>query len=148
MRKISNIIIHHSASSFGCAQIIRNWHVQGNGWKDIGYHFVIGNGRMHGDHYVSSFDGMVEPGRPLTQQGAHVKGYNKESIGICMVGNGKFTNEQFFSLLNLVDEMSNMFNIPVDKIFNHSDFSNKACPGFNVRDITNIIFSDYYVRLK
>ena len=48
MRKISKIIIHCSATPEGkdfTVQQIRQWHTapkpKGNGWRDIGYHFVI-----------------------------------------------------------------------------------------------------------
>ena len=62
MRKIDEIIIHCAATpegkNFTVAQI-RDWHVNGNGWKDIGYHYVI---------YL---DGSVHKGRPIEQVGAH-----------------------------------------------------------------------------
>ena len=53
---------------------IRRWHVQGNGWRDIGYHHVIGRG---GEHAT---------GRPETAIGAHVIGHNAGTIGICLIG--------------------------------------------------------------
>ena len=77
MRPINEIIIHCSATAEGKdfkAADIRRWHVQGNGWKDIGYHFVI------------DLDGTVEVGRPVAQQGAHCTNHNKTTIGICYVG--------------------------------------------------------------
>ena len=35
MRKINKIIIHCSASDFGNAQRVREWHLE-RGWSDIG----------------------------------------------------------------------------------------------------------------
>ena len=57
MRAINNIILHCSATQEGLdigVDTIRRWHVTGNGWKDVGYHFII------------KLDGTVEDGRPLT----------------------------------------------------------------------------------
>ena len=44
------------------------------GTRDIGYHFVIQR------------NGEVDEGRPIEQTGAHVKGHNHDSIGICYIG--------------------------------------------------------------
>ena len=80
MRKITEFIIHCSATREGqdvTAADIRRWHVQGNGWKDIGYHFVI------------RLDGTIELGRPIAEVGAQCAGHNAESIGICYVGGMK-----------------------------------------------------------
>ena len=75
-RKINSIIIHHSASpSTTTLEQIRKWHVEDNGWNDIGYHFIITD------------DGTIHEGRPLSKVGAHTKGKNRYSIGICVVGN-------------------------------------------------------------
>ena len=55
MRKIDKIIIHCSATpglkNFDVKDI-RDWHVNGNGWSDVGYHYVI------------KLDGEVQLGRP------------------------------------------------------------------------------------
>ena len=77
MRKIDKIIIHCSATpkhkDFS-AETIRDWHVKGNGWDDIGYHYVV------------RLDGSLEYGRPVQVPGAHCRGENKSSIGICYIG--------------------------------------------------------------
>ena len=70
---VKNAILHCSATPAGRphnAAEIRRWHVDGNGWSDIGYHYVI------------LIDGTVEAGRPLWRKGAHTKGHNND-IGIC-----------------------------------------------------------------
>ena len=41
---------------------------------------------MIGYNYLIDLDGTVETGRPLTMTGAHCKGWNDRSIGICYVG--------------------------------------------------------------
>ena len=76
MRFFNDIIIHCSATCEDKdikASDIRRWHKQ-DGFEDIGYHYVI------------DLDGTVEVGRPQDQIGAHCKGHNKDSIGICYIG--------------------------------------------------------------
>ena len=113
------------------------------GWRDIGYHFVIRR------------DGTIESGRPLERTGAHVKGHNKDSIGICMEGGlndkGKpknnFIDKQFNSLKLLIDGFKFQFNINIENIKGHRDYSPdknkdgvitknewlKECPCFDVQ---------------
>ena len=56
------------------------------GWDGIGYHKIINR------------SGKIENGRPEYWVGAHVKGRNNISLGVCLIGKNKFTNEQFVSL--------------------------------------------------
>ena len=77
MRDLNRIILHCSATREGkdfSVDTIRGWHVNGNGWSDIGYHWVI------------RIDGSIEVGRPLEKSGAHTKGHNKDSVGVCYIG--------------------------------------------------------------
>lgn len=132
MRTIDEIIIHCSATAEGKdfkAADIRRWHVQGNGWQDIGYHFVI------------DLDGMVEVGRPVAKQGAHCSGHNKTTIGICYVGgcaaDGKTpkdtrTDAQKRSLRELVAVLRSCFPT-IRKVSGHREYANKACPSFDVK---------------
>ena len=135
MRVINKIIIHCAATPEGkdyTVDQIRQWHTtpkpNGNGWKDIGYHFVIYR------------DGSVHPGRPIEQIGAHTSGYNANSIGICYIGgcakDGKTpkdtrTPEQKAALVKLVAELRRRF--PNASVHGHNEFANKACPSFNVQ---------------
>jgi hypothetical protein len=83
------------------ADTIRDWHVNGNGWRDIGYHLVIRR------------DGSIEKGRDINDSGAHAAGYNSKSIGLCLVGGmaednsaeNNFTAQQWTSLLAKVKEL-------------------------------------------
>lgn len=77
MRYFNDIIIHCSGTRVDrpvTAASIKRWHVQGNGWKDVGYHFII------------ETDGTIVPGRPLDEEGAHCYRHNRDSVGICYVG--------------------------------------------------------------
>ena len=120
---------------------IRDWHVNGNSWKNIGYHNVI------------RFDGTIEDGRPYDVQGAHVAGHNANNIGICLVGgmseDGKgaednFTPEQMTSLRNLIEDLMEKFNIPLENVKGHNEWSGaegRGCPCFDFRGFiqTNFI---------
>ena len=135
MRSINKIIIHCAATPEGkdyTVEQIRQWHTtpkpKGNGWRDIGYHFVIYR------------DGSVHPGRPIEQIGAHTSGYNANSIGICYIGgcakDGKTpkdtrTEAQRSALVKLVAELRAKFSGAT--VHGHNEFANKACPSFNVQ---------------
>ena len=129
MRSIDKIIVHCSATREGqhvTVQQIRQWHLQRN-FADIGYHYVI---------YL---DGTVHKGRPLERAGAHCKGYNAHSIGICYVGGldrqGKpkdtRTAAQKAALLTLIRELRQRF--PRATVHGHREFANKACPCFDAK---------------
>ena len=132
MRDINKIILHCSATREGqniSTETIRGWHVNERGWSDIGYHFVV------------LLDGTVDKARPVKRQGAHVRGKNKGSIGICYIGgcdadmNPKDTrNEaQKKSLEELISYLMESYDDAT--LHGHNEFSSKACPSFNVQEI-------------
>ena len=74
MRMIDMIVVHCSATRSNRRyplEQLRHDHVAVNGWRDIGYHFYI------------TLDGVVHTCRPIERMGAHARGYNAHSIGIC-----------------------------------------------------------------
>lgn len=129
MRKIDKIIVHCSATkegkSFNSKDITR-WHLE-RGFNDIGYHYVV------------LLNGKVEIGRPEIKIGAHCKGHNSHSIGVCYIGgldaNGKEkdtrTPEQKESLLILLKELKKKY--PKATIHGHREFANKDCPCFDAK---------------
>ena len=133
MRKINKIIIHCSATKpsmdIGVTEI-RDWHVNGNSWGDVGYHHVIRR------------DGTLENGRAAEVAGAHCKNHNHDSIGICLVGGvreddvkiaeNNFTQAQFDQLEILVKWL--MKEYKDIEIFAHSHFAEKDCPCFDVNE--------------
>ena len=133
MRKINKIIIHCSATrpsmDIGKKEI-EDWHLA-QGWSGVGYHFVIRR------------DGTLELGRDVSVTGAHCKGHNKGSLGICLVGGvtehdiniaeNNFTAEQFTELERLIAELIKAY-AGIKKIYGHNNFVNKACPCFDVRE--------------
>lgn len=132
--KPTKIIIHCSDSTWGDAGVIGSWHRE-RGFDGIGYHKVIINGRIGSrSNYDSRIDGSVQAGRPLTKQGAHCKGHNHDSIGICLIGGDEFTTAQYNSLKELCERLMEEYSISSDDIYGHYEFSNKTCPNFNVDD--------------
>lgn len=129
MRKITEIILHCSATPEGrdyTVADIDRWH-RARGFAKIGYHYVIYR------------DGSVHIGRPVREVGAHCKGHNQLSIGVCYIGglsaDGKHpkdtrTPEQRDSLLALIDQLKEDY--PGIVIHCHNEFANKACPSFTI----------------
>ena len=128
MRDISEIIIHCSATREGQhidAATIDEWHKQ-RGWKGIGYHYIV------------LLDGIIEYGRPVKDIGAHCKGHNSKSIGVCYIGGVEQdgttpkdtrTCEQKEALKLLIRVLKLLH--PDATIYGHRDFANKACPSFD-----------------
>lgn len=134
--KIEEIIIHTSDSSYGSTAVITGWHLE-NGWDTIGYNYVILNGFINDSkYYEEEADGMLELGRSLHYSGAHCKGHNTKSIGICMIGkDGEFTDNQYKALMNLVTRLKIRFE--GIEVYFHSDFDDNKpnCPGITPTDI-------------
>ena len=130
MREITKIIVHCSATkegkAFNVADITR-WH-KDRGFATIGYHYVV------------LLDGTIQQGRAEMTMGAHCKGHNANSIGICYIGgldaNGKSkdtrTPEQKESLLILLKELKKKY--PKATIHGHREFANKDCPCFDAKN--------------
>ena len=92
----------------------------GFGWNGIGYHRVICR------------DGRIEHGRPDCWIGAHVKGFNEVSLGVCLIGREDFTDAQFAALETVLRDWRDAY--PDAEICGHRDFdyTDKNCPNFNV----------------
>ena len=131
MRDISKVIIHCSATKDNqdfSAKDIDNWHKE-KGWSGIGYHYVIKR------------DGTLEVGRAEERKGAHCKGHNIDSIGICYIGGINSTDgqpqdnrtyEQTIALRTLVKSLK--IRYPQATVQGHNEFSNKDCPCFDVKE--------------
>lgn len=144
MRKIDSIIIHCSATKAGqnfTATDIDRWHRE-RGFNGIGYHYVI------------RLDGKLEKGRDVSLSGAHCKGWNERSIGICYIGgldeNGRLadtrTNAQKRVLYQMIMDLQREYNIL--QVLGHRNTSPdlngdgiiepyeyvKVCPCFDVRE--------------
>ena len=133
MKVIKYLIVHCSATpetmDIGVEEI-RRWHRQ-RGWLDVGYHKIIRR------------DGTVEDGRPITAPGAHARGFNHVSIGICLIGGvesdvkkpeANYTHAQWDALEALIRDLLVMH--PDAEVLGHRDLPkvNKDCPSFSVRE--------------
>ena len=122
-KKIKYLVVHCSDTSDNediGAKEIHQLHIS-FGWDGIGYHKVIRK------------NGLTENGRPEFWIGAHVYGFNTESLGVCLIGRDFFTKEQFISLKKTLLDWKIKF--PKAKILGHCDFenTNKTCPNFDVK---------------
>lgn len=129
---VKYLVVHCSATQakkdIGAKEIDR-MHRQ-RGFLKIGYHFVVRR------------SGVIEEGRKLTEVGAHVEGFNSQSIGICLVGGAtpdlkpeaNFTDDQYAALAELLTKLRLQF--PKADVLGHRDFKGvkKDCPCFSVKD--------------
>ena len=121
MRNINKIIVHHSdtpsSMNIGLKEI-DIWHRK-RGFNGVGYHYVIRR------------NGQIQEGRALNKVGAHTYGYNRKSIGICLVGRDEYNPSQFASLKKLIKKLSESYLFTVH---GHYEFSKKTCPNFDVQE--------------
>ena len=130
-RKISLIVIHCSATRCNrnyTVQQLYHDHVEVNHWRFIGYHYYIRR------------NGRIEETRPLERMGAHAKGYNAHSIGICYEGGldeqgrpaDTRTPEQKKAMATLIVQLKQQFPA-IATVLGHCDLPGvqKACPCFD-----------------
>lgn len=138
MRKINMLVVHCSASDNedqDSAEAIKKLHTSnkktkikwgkyethGKGWSDNGYHHVI------------TKDGVVHSGRPEKRPGAHARGFNKGSIGICLTGEYEFTQAQFRALKALIDGLLSKYELSIIDVIPHNSLNKaKTCPNFDL----------------
>lgn len=141
MRNITHIIVHESDSSWGDSAVIDDWHKK-RGWIGCGYHDIILNGKRNPkSSYNENEDGFIEGGRMLKTVGAHARGFNRQSIGICLIGRGgKFTEKQLSSLIDRIIKYMLIFGIPVENVLGHYEIplsGGKVCPEIDMKDFRN-----------
>ena len=125
----NRVILHCSATPdyapgadfdlFGAADIDA-WH-KAQGWSEIGYHWVVRR------------TGLVEVGRDEKRYGAHTKGENTDSLGVCYIGRQYPTEEQLQALGTLFMALRVKYGIEADDWYPHYEFNPaKTCPGFSI----------------
>jgi N-acetylmuramoyl-L-alanine amidase len=123
--KVTKLVVHHSDSdkSKTTKSDIEKWHRQ-RGFSQIGYHKVIEG------------TGLINNGRPESIIGAHAKGANHNSLGVCVVGN--FEKEtpnpmQINSLVKVLTKWCKENKIDQTKIYGHFEVPGcmtvTQCPG-------------------
>jgi len=134
----AHIIIHHSLSTDQRGDnwsAIKRWHVDHNGWDDIGYHFGT---ERRGHIYINRI------GRPEHTTGAHTLGLNDKSLGWCFVGNYDEAPPAKAMLLAAcvpIAQLCLTYVIPVDRIEPHNKYAEKSCPGrlFSMHDLRRYV---------
>ncbi|XP_060586631.1 peptidoglycan-recognition protein SC2-like [Ruditapes philippinarum] len=132
---VKYMFIHHGASGFchtkaDCIQKVKsyqNYHMDGHGWSDIGYSFVVGE------------DGNVYEARGWDAVGAHTYGYNSVGLAICVIGDftSRVPND---AALNAVKQLiaCGLANGKLSSTYllrGHRDVGQTACPGQKLYDL-------------
>jgi hypothetical protein len=123
---LNTIVVHHSAIPNAGPVEIQSLHMDGRGFADVAYHFMIAK------------DGRIYEGRELDIRGAHVQGFNTGSVGIVLLGNfndEQPTESQLDSLRELADYLRYTYGIRY--LAGHKDYPNQSpdgteCPGDNL----------------
>lgn len=125
------IILHHSLTKDSGTvswSAIRSYHTNTLGWLDIGYHYGIEKVNSLGTYEI-----ML--GRFPDEIGAHCVPRNKDSIGICLIGNfdeEKVPDRQWDCAVNLCCYLRRNFGILPYQILGHREAQeNRTCPGKN-----------------
>lgn len=132
------ITVHHSAmegarpldgslsDSAHAIREIQAAHMNGGGYGDIGYHYLIDPA------------GRVFEGRDLRWQGAHAGGSNNVgNVGVCLLGNFEVehpTPEALAALDELVSDLCSTHAIPPRCVVGHRNWKNTQCPGRHLAD--------------
>lgn len=127
MRPIQRLVVHHSASARETTvEEISAWHAANPKIGSLAYHFLVLE------------DGTLRKGRPVETVGAHAKGHNLTSIGICVIGDNTKPERawlpvQIAVLKALVSLLQTFF--PNSEVLGHKDLpgAKTECPGLNVR---------------
>ncbi len=134
MNGVSRITVHHdgmnvftaTGQSSAAARLeqIRAAHVNGRGWADIGYHYIIDPG------------GRVWEGRGVQYQGAHVQDQNEHNLGVMCMGNfdqQSPSSAQLATLDAFLAQMMSRYAVPVSRVKTHQELDRTACPGRNLQ---------------
>lgn len=114
---IDMMVLHHADASSCTVKDINWWHIC-SGYSGIGYHYFINK------------KGEIYKGRPDNVIGAHAKGFNSTSLGICF--EGRYNKEimpqaQLEAGKELVAYLKKTYNIT--KVKKHKDLMATDCPG-------------------
>ena len=129
--KVQKVIVHHSLTkdsgsvSWGA---IRRYHIQQMKWSGIGYHAGV-------ELVLSGQEINYEilMGREWDRSGAHTRGHNTNSLGICFVGNyDKIPppKKMLITGARVIALWLRLFNLTIKDIYSHHHFNvYKSCPG-------------------
>ncbi|MFO7855358.1 MAG: peptidoglycan-binding domain-containing protein [Paracoccaceae bacterium] len=129
-RAVDRVFVHCSATDrpeHDSVEVMRRWHVDDNGWSDVGYHVFIRK------------DGVAEAGRPLERTPAAQAGNNTGTIAICLHGleESKFTEAQFETLIDLCRQILAAYEGGVT-FHGHREVAAKECPVFDYKAVLGL----------
>ena len=143
MRAIEKIYLHCSASGWGTVQEITRWHLE-RGFRTIGYHWLITNLFPTWTSFKENiaqreYDGKLWVGRPEEEVGAHVRGENNLSLGICMVGDEVFTLNQHDTAIDHATYLCHQYGLDAIDVRGHCEHwldqglpPQKSCPNLDM----------------
>lgn len=143
MTRVFRVTVHHSGEVTNIGnqtdvanllRAIQNAHQKGEGYADVGYHFLIDAG------------GRVWQGRDIKYQGAHAgnSALNSGNVGVCLLGN--FDSQslpvaQAKSLVVVLDSLRKRYGIRREHVYGHGEIrklggiGGTECPGDRVQSI-------------
>lgn len=125
------ITLHHTdgkhtrtlAESEAEARFIQDYHINGRGWSDIGYHFLV------------DAAGNILEGRPEGVLGAHTQSNNEGNVGIALMGTFQpphgeaLTQAQLDAVEALGRYLVARYGIAPSALQGHRDYKSTDCPG-------------------
>jgi len=114
----TEFVVHYSEGpTTQTPRQIQNYHMDHNGWSDIGYNFLVDT------------RGRIYEGRGWLVVGAHAPNHNTSGIGVCMIGrDGDATDAAKKSIRWLYDEACRRKGGTLAKR-GHRDVTATSCPG-------------------
>lgn len=122
LNQIKNIAVHYSATASGDTSAFERHWKNNNKWNTGGYHEVV---LLNGNVELNYDANVISNG---------VGGQNTRMYNICYVGNGQPNAAQLKSLIERVNYNRNRFNLTVNDVKGHREFSGQstACPSLNM----------------
>ena len=129
-RAVDRVFLHCSASDVAAhdnIEQIRKWHVDDNGWSDVGYHYFVNKA------------GEIFNGRPIGKTPAAQGGHNTGTIAICLSGlkESNFTDAQFTTLKAMCRTINQAYGGQVT-FHGHREVAAKACPVYDYKKILKL----------
>ncbi|WP_026124121.1 peptidoglycan recognition protein family protein [Nocardiopsis baichengensis] len=110
--------VHYSAGPpTQSVRSIQDFHMDGNGWADIGYNFLVDR------------DGTVYEGRGWMVVGAHAAPRNTQGIGVCFIGRDGDATPKAEAAIRALYEEANRRAGRVLARKGHRDINSTSCPG-------------------
>ena len=111
------VTLHYSTGPTGqSVRSIQDFHMDGNGWSDIGYNWLVDD------------DGTVYEGRGWYVQGAHAAPRNRQGIGVCYIGSDGMSEAAKAAVLEVYDEACRLTGRTLARK-GHRDINSTSCPG-------------------